>query len=263
MTESHVSQDLVGFAHKLADEAGAVILSHFRSRGDVANKSAAGFDPVTEADQGAELAMRRLIEAEFPSHGISGEEFPDKANDDAYRWVLDPIDGTKAFITGLPVWGTLIGLTHHDQPVLGVMDQPYLGERFWNADGKAFFRSPRREQPIRTRQCGSLASAILGATTPDMFEGEEGRRFRNLSEACRMTRYGGDCYLYCMLAMGLVDIVAEASLKPFDIVALIPIIEAAGGIVTTWSGSDPSGGGQILAVGDPALHDAAMRALAI
>jgi myo-inositol-1(or 4)-monophosphatase len=263
MTDSAVEEGFVRFAHQLADEAGAAIRPHFRGAGKVSNKADHCFDPVTEADRGAEAAMRALIEAAFPDHGISGEEFPDKPAQGPFRWVLDPIDGTKAFIIGMPIWGTLIGLTKDDRPVIGMMDQPYLGERFWNAADGARFRSRQGEDRIRTRRCVTLSDAILGATTPDMFKDGELERFRNLSGACRMTRFGGDCYLYCMLAMGLIDIVAEAHLKPFDIAPLVPIIEAAGGVVTTWDGGDPANGGQILAVGDPALHAATLRALAL
>ena len=261
MDNRTLDQDLSDFAHRLADAAGGVILPHFRASTAVINKAAGDFDPVTEADRGAELAIRHLIEAEFPDHGILGEEFPEKSANSSYRWVLDPIDGTKAFITGLPIWGTLIGLTQDGKPVLGLMDQPYLGERFWNTADGAFFRDRHSDRRIQTRACASLSEAIIGATTPDMFKGAEAGRFQNLSRSCRMTRYGGDCYLYCMLAAGLVDIVAESGLKPFDIAALIPIIQAAGGKVTTWDGGDPSSGGQILACGDPALHEAAMKAL--
>ncbi|WP_088343530.1 MULTISPECIES: histidinol-phosphatase [Rhodomicrobium] len=262
MTGVTVTDDFVSFAHKLADLAGDVIRPHFRARGAIDNKLDVGFDPVTEADRGAEQVMRRQIEQTFPSHGILGEEFDDKPAAGPYRWVLDPIDGTKAFILGLPTWGTLIGLTHEGVPLLGMMDQPYTGERFWNSLSGAHFRGSAGEQLIETRPCASLSGAVLAATTPDMFKGDEPGRFGSLSRSCRMTRFGSDCYAYCMLAMGFVDIVAEASLKPFDIAPLIPIIHAAGGKVTTWDGGDPAQGGQILAVGDPSLHEAAMRALA-
>ena len=258
---SNANTDLIKFAHRLAECAGEAILPHFRSRGDVTNKAVGGFDPVTEADRGAERAMRDLIEAEFPDHGVLGEEFPERPAQGPYRWVLDPIDGTRAFIIGLPIWGTLIGLTHNGQPLLGLMDQPYLGERFWNDGEKAFFRNRHGEHQIRTRSCPSLDDAILTATTPDMFKQGDAEHFQKLSKICRMTRYGGDCYFYCMLAMGLVDIVAESGLKSFDIAALVPIIEAAGGRVTTWDGGDPMSGGRILAVGDPTLHEPAMRIL--
>lgn len=262
MADDPVNNDFVIFAHALADATGSVILPHFRQSGMVTNKGEFSFDPVTEADRAAEAIMRRMIAAQFPTHGVIGEEFDDTPAAGPYCWVLDPIDGTRAFIIGLPIWGTLIGLTHHGAPALGVMDQPYTGERFWNSSAGAHFRNAQGEQRIAARRCGGLSEAILAVTSPDMFKDAEAARFRSLSRACRMTRYGGDCYLYCLLAMGFIDIVAEASLKPFDIAPLIPIIHAAGGLVTTWDGGDPANGGQILAVGDPSLHEAAMHALA-
>jgi myo-inositol-1(or 4)-monophosphatase len=250
------------FAHRLADSAGAAILPHFRQGSEITNKIEGAFDPVTEADRSAEAAMRREIQSRYPGHGIYGEEFPDVPATGPYSWSLDPIDGTRSFIMGLPIWGTLIGLLRDGEPTLGLMDQPYIGERFWNSGGGAFFRNRQGEQPIRTRRGTALSEAILTATAPDMFAANDFERFQSLSGAVRMTRFGGDCYLYCLLAMGFVDIVAETSLKPFDIAPLVPIIRAAGGIVTTWDGGDPSKGGRIVAAGDPALHEQAVKLLA-
>ena len=255
--------ELIDFAHALADAAGSAILPHFRSSLAVTNKAEQGhFDPVTEADRAAETAMRCLIEARYPDHGIYGEEFPDKPANGPFAWQLDPIDGTRGFITGLPLWGTLIGVSHDGAPLAGMMDQPYMRERFWNTADGARFRGPAGETTLRTRPCAALGDAILAATAPDMFKGAQVDRFGALSAQMRMTRFGGDCYLYCMLAAGFIDIVAEASLKPFDIAPLIPIIRAAGGVVTTWDGGDPSQGGAILAAGDPAIHEQALRHLA-
>lgn len=254
--------EFLAFAHSLADRAGGEILPLFRDSGEIENKDGNGFDPVTAADRAAERVMRLAIEARYPRHGILGEEFERKAAEGPFEWVLDPIDGTKAFICGLPLWGTLIGLSENGRPVIGMMDQPYLGERFWGAPGGAFFRSRQTaERRIATRRCPSLDQAILGATTPDMFTGGDADRFHALSARSRMTRYGGDCYMYCMLASGLVDMVAEAGLKAFDIAPLIPIIEAAGGMVTTWDGGDAANGGNILATCDSALHDRALGVL--
>jgi len=263
MIEPLTDKDLLSFAHRLADEAGNVILPHFRARGTIENKAADSFDPVTEADKGAEAAMRRMIEERFPDHGIAGEEFASKAATDGngYCWVLDPIDGTKSFIIGMPIWGTLIGLTENGRPMLGMMDQPYIGERFWGNTTGGVFRSPGGEQSLATRACASLPDAILATTSPRLFTDEQSDRFQALSASCRLTRFGGDCYQYCLLALGFIDIVAEAGLKPFDIAPLIPIIEAAGGIVTSWEGGDAAGGGDVLAVGDPKLHEAALNAL--
>ena len=254
---------LIRFLHQLADASGDAILPHFRSGASVTNKAEQGrFDPVTEADRGAEAAMRQLIEAHYPDHGIYGEEFPDKPANGPFHWALDPIDGTRGFISGLPVWGTLIGLNHKGAPVLGMMNQPFTRERFWNSPEGALYRGPGGERLMTTRKGGRLADAILVATSPDMFGEAEFARFSALSRSVRMTRFGGDCYLYCLVAMGFIDLVAEAGLKPFDIAALIPIIHAAGGVVTTWDGADASAGGQIIAAADPALHEAALKQLA-
>lgn len=256
--------ELVDFLHRLADVSAEAILPLFRQGGAITNKAEPGhFDPVTEADRGSETAMRRLIEARYPTHGIFGEEFPDKQGNGPFRWILDPIDGTRGFIAGVPLWGTLIGLAHDGKPLLGMMNQPYTGERFWNSPDGAHFRGPRGEQRLlATRKSGVLGEAILAATAPDMFREADYARFSALSSAARMTRFGGDCYFYCMLAMGFIDIVAETGLKPFDIAALIPIIEAAGGVVTTWDGGDPAQGGAIIAAANPALHEAALKQLA-
>lgn len=260
LSESEISE-LLGFAHGLADRAGKAILPLFRDAGDVENKDGEGFDPVTAADRSAESVMRAAIEERYPEHGILGEEFERRPAAGSFEWVLDPIDGTKAFICGLPLWGTLIGLSENGKPFIGMMDQPYLGERFWGAPSGAFFRTRHGERRIATRGPQPLENAILGATTPDMFKGQDMERFQALSSQCRMTRYGGDCYMYCMLAGGLVDIVAESGLKPFDIAPLVPIIEAAGGCVSTWTGADAANGGNILATCDPALHERALRIL--
>lgn len=254
---------LLNFAHKLADRSGEVIRPYFRQSLTIDNKAGLqAFDPVTEADRGAEAAMRALIEAEYPNHGILGEEFGNKPANGPFTWTLDPIDGTRSFMIGLPAWGTLIGLSHEGAPLLGIMDQPHVGERFWSSGTAAYCRHAGGERSVmKTRPCASLSGAILAATAPDMFKGDDQPRFAALSSQVRMTRFGGDCYLYCLLAMGLIDIVAEASLKPFDIAPLVPIIRAGGGVVTTWDGGDSSQGGRIVASGDPALHEQALKFL--
>jgi myo-inositol-1(or 4)-monophosphatase len=262
--DPEVLSELLLFAHALADASRAATLPHFRRRIEVTNKAALGrFDPVTEADRGAEAVMRQRITARFPDHGIAGEEFPDRMANGPFNWILDPVDGTRGFICGLPLWGTLIGLSHDGAPLLGMMDQPYTGERFWGVPGDARFRRAGAEETLRVRRCAALADAVLACTTPEMFTAEEFARFDALASATRMVRFGGDCYLYCMLAMGFIDIVAEAGLKPFDIAPLMPIVAAAGGVVTTWDGGDPRQGGRILASGDPAVHEAALKLLAM
>ncbi len=256
---------LIDFAHGLADRAGQAILPYFRKAMAVENKAAAGsFDPVTAADRAAERVMKRLLQAKWPDHGFVGEEYGKRDGSSRYRWVIDPIDGTKGFILGLPTWGTLIGLIDGEAPLLGVMSQPFTRERFWSAEKASYLRvGDGRPQRIRTRACADLATAMLSTTHPDLFAtGAEAAAFQRLKRATRMTRYGGDCYAYCLLAAGHIDVVVEAGLKPHDIVALIPIIERAGGCVTTWTGGSATGGGRILASGDPRLHDKAMRVLA-
>lgn len=251
----------VATAHALADRAAAVILPHFRSGTAVDHKGGASFDPVTAADRDAEAAIRQAIRQAYPTHGIVGEEFGDERADAEYCWIIDPIDGTRAFILGQPLWGTLIGLTAGGKPLLGMMDQPYTRERFWSGQVESFFAHDGETRTIRVRPCAALGEAALASTTPDMFEGQDAERFERLSQAVRLRRFGGDCYNYCLLALGQIDLVVENGLKPFDILPLVPIVERAGGVVSTWEGGDPSHGGRILAAGDPVLHAAAVEML--
>jgi histidinol phosphatase-like enzyme (inositol monophosphatase family) len=256
--------DLARFMDDLAAASGQAILPFFRAAFGMDDKTHghAAFDPVTEADRAAEVAMRGMIRANLPTHGILGEEFGSENLDAECVWVLDPIDGTRAFVAGLPTWGTLIGLTHHGAPVLGLMHQPYLAERFSGDGVNARLRSPRGERPLFTRRGTTLDRAILATTDPRLFgQGEERERFLSLEATVRLSRYGTDCYAYCMLAAGQIDLVVEAGLKPYDIVALIPIIEGAGGVVTAWDGGPATEGGRIVAAGDRRLHEAALRHL--
>jgi myo-inositol-1(or 4)-monophosphatase len=250
----------VEFAHVLADISAEAILPHFRKPLSVTNKAAgSGFDPVTPADRAAERAVRKAIRARFPAHGITGEEYPEIAGTGRYRWLIDPIDGTRAFMTGSPLWGTLIGLMDGPAPLLGLMNQPFTGERFWS-DGRTSRWRGRdgKARRIRTRACVRLADATLTSTHPDLFSGADAGRFKAVKGRVRLTRYGGDCYGYCLLAAGFVDLILEAGLKAYDIVPLIPIIEAAGGIVTTWDGGPAAGGGRIIAAGDARVHAEAL-----
>ena len=251
------------FAQTLAEASRAIIAPLFRRTGAPEDKSGGGaFDPVTQADRNAEHKLREMIAAAYPDHGIVGEEYGAHNADSAHCWVIDPIDGTRAFMCGLPVWGTLIGLMAEGRPLVGVMDQPFTRERFWSdGDGAYYLIGDSTPEPMHTSQCKRLEDAVLAATSPDMFRDGDEARFAALSGRARLTRYGGDCYNYAMLAMGLIDIVAEARLKSYDIVAPIAIIEAAGGCVTSWDGGDPSAGGQIVAAANPALHAAALDAL--
>jgi myo-inositol-1(or 4)-monophosphatase len=254
-------QAIVRVAHELADISGPVILKHFRKAVAVENKAGGGaFDPVTKADRGAEKAIVQALAAKMPNDGVVGEEFGTKAGDSPYQWVIDPIDGTRSFIIGSPLWGTLIGVLRDGKPLFGLMDQPFTGERFWSGD-RASYHSAGGGRPTRlkTRACSNLADAVLASTHPDLFESaDQAAVLDRLKASARLTRYGGDCYNYCLLAAGFIDIVLEPGLKPYDIVALIPIIERAGGRVTTWTGGDASSGGDIIACGDTRLHEAVL-----
>jgi histidinol phosphatase-like enzyme (inositol monophosphatase family) len=262
-TPAALQSAFLSLAHDMADAAGKAILPHFRRPIAIENKaSGRDFDPVTAADKAAERAISKRLAAAYPDHGLHGEEYGTRNPAARYRWVVDPIDGTRAFMTGALHWGTLIGLLDNGVPTIGLMDQPYVGERFW-ADSKfSYSRGPNgRARKLKTRDCPKLADAILCSTHPDLFFDREAGAFQRVKANVRMTRYGGDCYGYSLIACGLVDLVIETGLKPFDIVALIPIIERAGGRVTTWDGRSAADGGRILASGDPKLHDVVLKML--
>ena len=255
--------DFSAFVDELATVAGETILPFFRTALSVEDKSrGSGFDPVTAADRAAETVMRSLIRRSFPAHGVIGEEFGEDRPDAEYVWVLDPIDGTKSFISGMPAWGTLIGLTHFGAPVFGMMDQPFTRERFSGDGGGARYRGPAGDRTLQTRRCAALKDAVLFTTSPRLMKEHDRRAFIKIEESVRLSRYGGDCYAYCMLAAGHVDLVIETELKPHDIIPLIPIITGAGGIVTTWEGTAPEGGGRIIAAADERVHAAAHAMLA-
>ncbi len=254
--------DFAAFVDRLATASGDAILPFFRTTLSVENKSRGdNFDPVTAADRAAEAAMRALIRNQFPGHGIVGEEYGEERTDAEYVWVLDPIDGTKSFISGMPAWGTLIALTRSGEPVYGMMHQPFTKERFTGDNGAASYRGPAGPRALRARPCASVADAILMTTSPLLMSEEERGHFGRVERAARLSRYGGDCYAYCMLAAGHVDLVIECGLKPYDILPLIPIITGAGGIVTTWDGEPAKAGGRIVAAGDRRVHAEAMRML--
>jgi myo-inositol-1(or 4)-monophosphatase len=258
-----VDDKLVSSANRLADASGAVIRPYFRQRIAVAHKPGKGaFDPVTEADKGAEKAMRAIIERERPEDGILGEEFGEKQGSNGLRWVLDPVDGTRAFITGRHEWGSLIALEKDEVPVLGIIDQPVLGERFLGVHGRSVLIEGERRTPLKVRECASLQGAILCATDPGQyFSPGQQAAFARVKAQVRMTRYCGDCYLFAVLAMGFVDIVIEAGFSRWDIAALIPIVEGAGGIITSWDGGDCRDGKTILACGDRRIHEEAIKLL--
>jgi myo-inositol-1(or 4)-monophosphatase len=254
--------DFAAFVDELATASGEAILPFFRTSLGVEDKgSAAGFDPVTAADRAAESTMRALITRTFPEHGIVGEEYGNENTDAEFVWVLDPIDGTKSFITGMPAWGSLIALTRNGAPVFGMMHQPFIGERFCGDGGAAQYRGPAGERALHVRPCAALADAMLFTTTPRLMNEADRAAFGRVEAAVKLSRYGGDCYAYCMLAAGHVDLVIETGLKPHDVVALIPIIEGAGGVVTSWEGGSAVKGGRVIAAGDRRVHAAAMTLL--
>jgi len=254
--------DFSAFIGRLATTAGETILPFFRTSLSIDNKSERQeFDPVTEADRAAEAVMRRLIKASFPQHGIVGEEFGNEREDADYVWVLDPIDGTKSFIAGFPIWGTLIALLHKGMPVFGMMNQPFIGERFSGDNGSANYQNSHGERRLAVRRCGSLKEATCYTTSPRLMNDADRAIFGRVESEVRLSRYGGDCYSYCMLAAGHLDLVIETELKPYDIAALIPIVAGAGGIVTNWDGGPAQSGGRIIAAGDRRMHEAALKLL--
>jgi inositol-phosphate phosphatase/L-galactose 1-phosphate phosphatase/histidinol-phosphatase len=259
MTDQAETPDkFVALAGALADVARPIIKGYFRTGTPVSDKADAS--PVTEADRAAEAAMRDTIKAAFPEHGILGEEFGPENSDADYVWVLDPIDGTKAFVTGKPLFGTLIALTRGGRPILGVIDQPILDERWLGAAGRV---STLNGAEISTRATSGIDAAWVYATSPDMFEGADADAFDRLANQVKHTLYGADCYAYGLLAAGHTDIVCEASLKPYDYCALVPIIEGAGGVITDWSGAPLTiaSDGRVLAAGDGKIHAAARNHL--
>ena len=254
--------DFAAFVNQLATVSGQAILPFFRSQITAEDKSRGGiFDPVTEADRAGEAAMRRMIGETFPAHGVVGEEFGVERPDAEFVWVLDPIDGTRAFMAGLPLWGTLIGLTRNGAPAYGLMHQPFIGERFFGDGGSAGYAGPHGKRSLMTRRCGSLSDAVMSTTSPRLFAPDQMAAYERMEAAVKLTRFGYDCYAYCMLASGHLDVIVEAGLKPYDIVALIPIVEGAGGIVTSWDGDSAAGGGSIVACGDKRLHAAVLERL--
>jgi histidinol phosphatase-like enzyme (inositol monophosphatase family) len=262
MSDSGPAPSLVSFAMRLADAARAAALPHFRMPTTLAdNKAATGYDPVTEADRAAERAMRALISAERPDDGIEGEEYGSTPGRSGFTWYLDPVDGTRAFIAGLPSWTTLIGLVEGDRPIVGVIDQPWLDERYVGAGGSSWLDCRGARTPLKTRACPALTDAILSTTDPFILTAPERGAFEHLRATARLTRYGLDAYAYARLAAGTIDMVAETGLKSHDVAALIPVIEGAGGVVTDWRGQPPKLGGQIVAAANRVILDQALVSL--
>ncbi|HSA80283.1 MAG TPA: histidinol-phosphatase [Geminicoccaceae bacterium] len=252
--------ELAAFAHQLADVAAAVVRRYYRVAVPVEAKLDAS--PVTIADREAERAMRDLIQAHYPDHGIEGEEFGVEGEGAEFVWHLDPIDGTKSFITGRPQFGTLVGLSRAGRPVLGIIDQCILRERWVGLSGQG---SSWNSTPIRVRPCSGLELAVLYATSPLMFAaGAERAAFERVQRAVRYPLFGGDCYVYGLLAMGFVDVIVEADLDAHDFMALVPVVEGAGGVMTDWQGRplNAASDGRVVAAGDPRVHEGVLKLLA-
>ncbi|HEX9947260.1 MAG TPA: inositol monophosphatase family protein [Allosphingosinicella sp.] len=259
--------DLDSFAHfarSLAAAARRETLPGWRESWEGAeNKLEQGFDPVTQSDRNSEMAIRRLIEAEYPEHGIAGEEFADRPAAGRWSWSIDPIDGTRAYICGLPSWTTLIALLDGGEPVLGIVDVPRLDELYLGHGGEArVFAAAGEARALATSGCRGLAEARLSTTDPYLFGGAEAEGFERLRRSARLTRYGLDAYGYALVAAGSLDIVAESGLKPHDYNALVPLVRAAGGAVSNWSGGSDISAGRIVAAASEALLEEACRLLA-
>lgn len=254
--------ELLDVAHELADVARKATLSYFRNPHLVTdNKECDGFDPVTAADRATETAMRDVLQRRRPQDSILGEEYAPITGESGLTWVLDPIDGTRAYISGTPTWGVLIGLRSNDQALLGIIDQPYIGERFVGGFGQKMVSGPHGVAELHTRPARDLSQAIIFTTFPEVGSDFERRAFHALAGKTQLTRYGMDCYAYGLLAAGHIDLVVEAGLKAYDIMAPIAVIEAAGGVVTDWAGGPVLDGGRALAAANAEIHAAALAIL--
>lgn len=254
--------DIMATADALADVARGITLKYFRSDDLAAeNKETDRFDPVTVADRACEVAMRDVLAIRRPKDAILGEEFGATSGTSGLTWVLDPIDGTRSYLAGAPTWGVLISVRDAGGPIYGLIDQPFIGERFMGGFGRAETLGPLGPRALRTRKPRDLSEAILFSTFPEVGTAVEGAAFRRVAERAKLTRYGTDCYAYALIALGQIDLVIEAGLQAYDVQAPIAVIEAAGGIVTNWQGGPCAEGGQILAAANRDIHAAVMALL--
>ena len=244
-------QNILETANNMADAARPIALSYFRTKSqEIENKLIKGFDPVTVADK-----------EQRPGDGVIGEEFPKTPSQSGITWILDPIDGTRGFISGAPTWGMLIGVNDGLKTIFGVIDQPYTEERFIGGFGHSTLQTKDKTSDINVRECSNLEDAILFSTMPEVGNQSETELFNNVAEKCKLTRFGLDCYAYALLAMGQIDLVIEADLNIYDIQGPLAVVEAAGGVVTNWHGGPVDEGGQVIAAGDPKIHAAAIKLL--
>lgn len=263
MPDPALARSLLPLASRLADAARAAILPIFRTALASAphNKDDAGFDPVTEADRASERVMRDLISSERPGDAVDGEEYGFLPGRSGLTWYLDPIDGTRAFVAGLPSWCVLIGLALEGRPILGIIDQPWLDERYVGVGGEAWLDCRGARTRLKTRDCPALTQAVLSTTDPFILTPPERGAFEHVRATARLTRYGLDAYAYARLAAGTIDMVTETGLKAHDVAALFPVIEGAGGVVTDWRGNPAQLGGQIVAAGNRRILDEALISL--
>ena len=260
--DAGLAQDLMDTAAALADAARVATLAHFRTAGLTADtKETDRFDPVTVADRLSEQRMRAILAQRRPDDGILGEEFGTTSGTSGLTWVLDPIDGTRGYLSGTPTWGVLISVADASGPIYGIIDQPYIGERFEGGLGRAEVNGPMGRHPLATRPARPLSEAILFTTFPEVGLPAEGAAFRRVAAKARLVRYGMDCYAYALIAAGQIDLVIESGLKAYDVQAPIAVIEAAGGIVTDWQGNPCPNGGQVLAAANREIHAAALALL--
>ncbi|MBK8770257.1 MAG: inositol monophosphatase family protein [Rhizobiales bacterium] len=251
--------ELTRFARLLADDAARAILPYFRRNAEVDVKDGPVWDPVTEGDRAGERAIRKLIEEHYPDHGIHGEEYGIKDSRSPFTWVLDPVDGTRSFVCGMPTWATLIGLSYEGRPVVGVMNQPVVGDMFLGNPAGAWHDHRGNLQPIRARSGIPLARATVGTTAPELYRSAENQqRFQKLRAAAQLTRYGGDAYFFCLMAAGHIDIAMDCGLQPYDITPLLPIVTGAGGFAAEWTGGDLAKGGNVVTAGSRPLLDEAL-----
>jgi myo-inositol-1(or 4)-monophosphatase len=255
-------ETLVSVAHALADAARTAILPYFRAFGlNAENKLTTGYDPVTIADKAAEQAMRDVLAQLRPDDAIFGEEFGHKSGTSGLTWVLDPIDGTRGFVSGTPTWGVLIAVGDESGPQIGIIDQPYIGERFIGTPNGAEFKGPHGAGPIQTRAARPLAEATVFTTFPEVGTPQDQAGFDAVSKQALLTRYGMDCYAYALLAAGQIDLVIEAGLNSYDIQGPIGLIHGAGGIVTDWTGGPAHNGGRAIAAANADIHAQALAIL--
>ena len=254
--------ELTRFAVSLAEASAAAILPYFRQNAHVETKDGPVWDPVTEGDRAGERAIRALIEERYPNHGILGEEYGVKDARSPFTWVLDPVDGTRSFVCGMPTWATLIGLSVEGKPVIGLMNQPVVGDMFYGNPNGAWHVYRGQAAASATRKGIPLSRASIGTTAPELYRSEENqRRFQALKAKAQLTRYGGDAYFYCLMAAGHLDIAMDCGLQPYDIAPLLPIVTGAGGVAAEWTGGDSSCGGNVITAGSPALLEEALAVM--